>query len=181
MPIEKSKQWIKFFETHLSYTTGEVSIHYKKDGSEEQSNNFLSLHLNKNFNNGIVFEQVAQDIYGYIQAMIFNYTGYLKEKISPAITGEYMASTSNIRIMRYQVGNHIKDHLDIGTRNHRASCTLNLHSDYEGGEFTFFSGNYVLNLKQGEGLIFPAEQVWIHGVKPITKGTRYCVNCFLHP
>jgi predicted 2-oxoglutarate/Fe(II)-dependent dioxygenase YbiX len=29
-------------------------------------------------------------------------------------------------------------------------------------------------------MIFPAEQIWVHGVQPVTKGTRYAINCFLH-
>ena len=28
-------------------------------------------------------------------------------------------------------------------------------------------------------MIFPAEPIWVHGTEPITKGTRYCINCFL--
>ena len=30
-------------------------------------------------------------------------------------------------------------------------------------------------------MIFPAEPIWIHGTDPVTKGTRYCINCFLGP
>ena len=29
-------------------------------------------------------------------------------------------------------------------------------------------------------MLFPAEPIWIHGTEPITKGTRYSINCFLH-
>jgi len=29
-------------------------------------------------------------------------------------------------------------------------------------------------------MLFPAEPIWIHGTEPITKGTRYTINCFLH-
>lgn len=113
--------------------------------------------------------------------MILNYTQYLKINITPAVVCDFMQKTNNIRIMRYKEGQEIKDHLDIGHTNNRASCTINLNSNYEGGEFSFFSGKHLLNLKEGEGIIFPAEQIWIHGVCPVTKGTRYAINCFLHP
>ena len=35
--------------------------------------------------------------------------------------------------------------------------------------------------KTGDAIIFPAEPIWIHGTEPITKGSRYSINCFLHP
>jgi predicted 2-oxoglutarate/Fe(II)-dependent dioxygenase YbiX len=113
--------------------------------------------------------------------MVLNYTQYLKINITTAIVSDYMQKTNNIRIMRYKEGQEIKDHLDIGNLNHRASCTINLNLNYEGGEFSFFSSKHLLNLKEGEGIIFPAEQIWIHGVRPVTKGTRYAINCFLSP
>lgn len=180
IPKEKSKKWIDFFETHIDQAFNESSTKYE-DTVYNATDNFLALNLNENFEKGVVYQETAKDIFTYINLMILNYTQFLKSKITPVITGEHMSTTSNIRIMRYKKGQEIKDHLDIGKGNNRASCTLNLHSDYEGGEFNFFSDKYLMNLKQGEGLIFPAEQVWIHGVKPVTKGTRYCINCFLHP
>jgi hypothetical protein len=39
--------------------------------------------------------------------------------------------------LEYDVGQFIEDHSDIGS-NIRASCTLNLNEDYEGGDFRFF-------------------------------------------
>ena len=36
-----------------------------------------------------------------------------------------------------------------------------------------------IKLKQGDALIFPADHYWVHEVKPINKGVRYSVNCFL--
>jgi predicted 2-oxoglutarate/Fe(II)-dependent dioxygenase YbiX len=63
--------------------------------------------------------------------------------------------------------------------NIRASCTLNLNENYEGGDFRFFNGKLKEKFKTGDAMIFPAEPIWIHGTEPITKGARYSVNCFL--
>ena len=90
-----------------------------------------------------------------------------------------MSQSSNIRILKYKQGDYIKDHLDYdGTV--RASCTLNLNEDYEGGEFRFFNGQVKRSFKTGDAMLFPAEPIWIHGTEPITKGIRYSINCFLH-
>ena len=90
----------------------------------------------------------------------------------------FMTHTKNIRIIKYDVGQLIKDHSDVA-ENIRGSLTINLNDDYEGCEFRFFGGQVKINLSEGEAMLFPAEPVWIHGTEPITKGARYSINCFL--
>ena len=80
--------------------------------------------------------------------------------------------------MKYNVGQHIKDHSDIDEYI-RGSLTINLNDNYEGGEFRFFGGKERVKLSAGEAMIFPAEPIWIHGTEPITKGSRYSIICFL--
>ena len=173
--------FIDFFEKHVNKSTIEGSTKYKVEGEiKHEEDNFLSLNLSKLYNEP-GFKEITDIAFSLISTMVLNYTQYLKINITTAIVSDYMQKTNNIRIMRYEEGQEIKDHLDIGGANHRASCTINLNSNYEGGEFSFFSGKHLLNLKEGEGMIFPAEQIWIHGVRPVTKGTRYAINCFLSP
>ena len=173
--------FIDFFEKHIDKSTTEGSTKYKVEGEvKREQDNFLCLNLSKLYNEP-GFKEISDISFSLISTMVLNYTQYLKINITPAIVSHYMQKTSNIRIMRYEKGQEIKDHLDVGASNVRASCTINLNSNYEGGEFSFFSGKHLLNLKEGEGMIFPAEQIWIHGVRPVTKGTRYAINCFLSP
>jgi hypothetical protein len=173
--------FIDFFEKHVDKSTTEGSIKYRiKEKIKHEEDNFLCLNLSK-LHDQPNFKEVSDIAFSLITTMILNYTQYLKLNISPAIVSSHMQKTNNIRIMRYELGQEIKDHLDIGNDNYRASCTINLNSNYEGGEFSFFSSKHLLNLKEGEGIIFPAEQIWIHGVRPVTKGTRYAINCFLAP
>ena len=173
--------FIDFFEKHINKTTTEESTKYYLDKKQSHvEDNFLCLNLSQYYEKD-EFKKIADLAFSLISTMVLNYTQYLKIKITPAIVSDYMQCTNNIRIMRYKEGQEIKDHLDIGISNVRASCTINLNSDYEGGEFSFFSGKHLLNLKEGEGVIFPAGQIWIHGVQPVTKGTRYAINCFLSP
>jgi predicted 2-oxoglutarate/Fe(II)-dependent dioxygenase YbiX len=46
-----------------------------------------------------------------------------------------------------------------------------LNDDYEGGEFVMFDDK-VIQLKQGDILIFPSVFLYPHEVKPVTKGVR---------
>ena len=173
--------FIDFFEKHVDKSTTENSAKYKlREKIKHEEDNYLCLNLSLLYNEP-GFKKISDVAFSLISTMVLNYTQYLKINITTAIVSDYMQKTNNIRIMRYEEGQEIKDHLDIGGANHRASCTINLNSNYEGGEFSFFSGKHLLNLKEGEGMIFPAEQIWIHGVRPVTKGTRYAINCFLSP
>ena len=89
-----------------------------------------------------------------------------------------MTKTDNIRIIKYEKGESIKDHTDVD-QTIRGSLTINLNDDYEGGEFRFFGGQVKVTLSTGEAMLFPAEPLWIHGTEPVTKGARYTINCFL--
>ena len=103
---------------------------------------------------------------------------YIKNNFFPSYKNIFMRHTDNIRIIKYEVGQSIKDHTDVDS-NIRGSLTINLNDDYEGGEFRFFGGKVKLNLNAGEAMLFPAEPIWIHGTEPVTKGARYAINCFL--
>ena len=111
--------------------------------------------------------------------MITNYVLYIKKNICPTFDNMNISRSHNIRILKYEKGHYIKDHCDVdGTV--RASCTLNLNENYEGGEFRFFNGQVKNSFKTGDAILFPAEPIWIHGTEPITKGTRYSINGFLY-
>ena len=141
--------------------------HPKKFGEEygsESSLKFKTLKIEKD---------------NFIAIMIANYVLHIKtKKICPDFNDILIKSSYNIRILKYNVDSYINDHSDVD-ENIRASCTLNLNEDYEGGEFRFFDGQIKESFKTGDAMIFPAEPIWVHGTEPITKGTRYCINCFL--
>tara|TARA_R110000803_G_scaffold210465_1_gene282360 strand:+ start:81 stop:683 length:603 start_codon:yes stop_codon:yes gene_type:complete len=156
------------FESSLKYKTSEIKI-----------DNFECLNLSviKNPSEEIIF--ALNEAKKYLSIVVANYVLYIRnKKISPDFNDTLIKSSGNIRILKYDVGSYIDDHSDVGGII-RASCTLNLNQDYEGGEFRFFDGQIKESFKTGDAMLFPAEPIWIHGTEPITKGTRYCINCFL--
>ena len=165
----------KYPELHLS----EASFKYKTKRQEEDNFKCLNLSIIENPNKDILY--ALNEAKKYISIMIANYVLYIRsKKISPTFTDKLISSTSNIRILKYDTGQCIKDHTDLDATI-RASCTLNLNEDYKGGEFRFFNGQIKEVFKTGDAMIFPAEPIWIHGTEPITEGTRYSINCFLKP
>ena len=178
VPVNVCRKIIDIFEKYPELSFTEES--YKFKTNKHEMDNFKSLNLSaiNNPNEDILYALNNARI--YIGTMIANYVLHIKsKKISPTFSDKLISSSSNIRILKYDVGQSIKDHSDVG-ENIRASCTLNLNEDYEGGEFRFFDGQIKEVFKTGDAMLFPAEPIWIHGTEPITKGTRYSINCFLN-
>jgi len=181
MPKDKCDLLINLFEKNVEFWDQEQSLKYLEDREKHMHlDNFKCLNLHTFRNESKELEEGFQICSHYIQGMILNYISYLKIKFSKSLDSKWINTTDNIRILRYEVGNEIKDHLDMDLTI-RGSCTINLNKEYEGGEFTFFSRKHEEILTTGDGIIFPAEHIWVHGTKPVTKGVRYSINCFLKP
>jgi hypothetical protein len=166
---------INFYETYKHMTLTEKSYKYNEDKIIEDNCNFLNLSLLKDKPN---FDKPFEIILKYLNIMVTNYEIYVRNNFCPNYVNKHMTHTDNIRIIKYDVGQCIADHSDIGDGN-RGSVTINLNDDYEGGKFRFFGGRLKVNLSAGEAMLFPAEPIWIHGTEPVTKGCRYAINCFL--
>jgi len=178
VPKNVCKKIINIFEKYPELNGVEGS--YKYQTKKRETDNFKCLNLSRieNPNEDILYS--LNEAKKYIAIMIANYVLYIKsKKISPTFSDFLINSSQNIRILKYKKGQSIKDHTDVDAKI-RASCTLNLNEDYEGGEFRFFDGQIKEVFKTGDAMLFPAEPIWIHGTEPITKGTRYSINCFLH-
>lgn len=177
VPEETCQKIIDIFEKYPEFHFKEESYKYKTQTHEED--NFVCLNLSRIENPNEEITYALNEAKKYISIMIANYVLYIKsKKICPDFNDHLIRLSDNIRILKYKKGQSIKDHSDVaGTI--RASCTLNLNEDYEGGEFRFFDGQIKDSYKTGDAMIFPAEHIWIHGTEPITKGIRYSINCFL--
>ena len=169
--------FINVMENNLDLSIKENS--YKYDTEKNEYDNYSSLDisaLSEDFKSFVEPRDIARKFLGI---MITNYVLHMQRTICPSFSSKFINSTHNIRILKYEKGQYIRDHTDVDA-NIRASCTLNLNEDYEGGEFRFFDGKIKETLKTGDGLFFPAEPIWIHGTEPVTKGIRYSINCFLY-
>lgn len=116
------------------------------------------------------------------QETIDEWTDTLKKKDSFGVNSlkDSLNFSHMYRLMRYDVGGWIHPHIDW-THGVVGSLTIALSnsSDFEGGEFKFFNGNYSVNMEKGDALIFPANSFFVHEVTEVTKGSRYSVNSFL--
>jgi hypothetical protein len=70
------------------------------------------------------------------------------------------------------------DHFDMFPRV--LSCSLILNDDYEGGDFSFFGGDYIVPKKVGSAVVFPSNFCFPHAVIPVTKGKRHAIITWIH-
>ena len=176
VPKDVCKYLIDFYEDNIDYAFPESSYKYKTKKREED--NFKCLNLSQLCLHDIKYEKPLELASKYISIMITNYVLHIQKNICPTFDKKLISKSNNIRILKYAKGQSIKDHCDVDSTI-RASCTLNLNEDYEGGEFRFFDGKIKHSFKTGDAMIFPAEPIWIHGTESIKKGVRYSINCFL--
>ena len=179
VPKDVCKYFIKFYEDNVQYAGSEQS--YKFQSKQIELDNFKCVNLTELYseNKTKEFQEPLNLAKKYIALMITNYCFYIQKKMCPTFDLKIISDSYNIRILKYEKGQCIKDHVDVNGPI-RASCTFNLNEDYEGGEFRFFNGQEKITFKTGDAMIFPAEPIWIHGTEPVTKGARYSINCFLY-
>ena len=85
-------------------------------------------------------------------------------------------------MLKYELGQHYADHVDYwnmwGNRtDYTAVITLN--DDYEGGEHFIEIGPETIEKKLEPGRILIYQSDFIHGVRPVTDGTRKCVTFWM--
>tara|TARA_R100001163_G_C4996900_1_gene147483 strand:+ start:216 stop:812 length:597 start_codon:yes stop_codon:yes gene_type:complete len=170
---------IKLYEDNKQSAIPEESYKFNKDmetnDKEFDNCNFLNISWLRDQKD---FVEPYKLILKYLRIVLTNHEIYVRNNFCPTYKNIFMTKTDNIRIIKYDVGQQIKDHSDVGDTI-RGSLTINLNDDYEGGEFRFFGGQVKVNLSAGEAMLFPGEPIWIHGTEPVTKGARYAINCFL--
>ena len=112
--------------------------------------------------------------------LIHEYSQYLKELDSVWVDRMVanLAYSHDYRLMKYSEGQSIHDHVDKDLFIY-GSASLSLNDEYDGGQFRFFKGKHKIRTKKRQGMIWPAENYFVHGVEPITKDVRWSVNSFL--
>ena len=166
---DESKLLISEFETNESFKESSREINLSKN--LETDADFIDLKPKTKA------QQIVND---KTNIMVGHYKDYI-EKFNHFDTHGlicHLEYAHKYRIIRYNVGQFFHDHVDHSPFVY-GSCSLALNDDYEGGEYRFFNGAYKLKLKKGQGMIWPADFFFVHGVDTITNGCKYSVNSFL--
>ena len=130
MPETICQSFIRFFEDNEQSSGPEQS--YKYQEKKIVRDNFKCMNLSELRNLDKKFVKPFDVAKQYLAICISNYVLHIQNKICPTFSDKLINKTSNIRILRYQEGENIKDHSDVAD-NIRASCTINLNENYQGG------------------------------------------------
>jgi Rps23 Pro-64 3,4-dihydroxylase Tpa1-like proline 4-hydroxylase len=85
---------------------------------------------------------------------------------------------TGLQIAKYVSGSHIKPHHDtaVGSYARCVTALLYLNNEYEGGELLLPDFDFEYTPKAGELIFMPSE--YLHAVKPVLSGVRYCFVAF---
>jgi len=111
---------------------------------------------------------------------IFKNNLLLYEKKFNKGKGSISSKILSIDLLKYNKSDHYKWHWDHFAAIPRTlSCILLLNNDYEGGDLCFKDPEglqeTLIEKKPGRLIIWPSNFLYIHCVKPVTKGTRYSI------
>ena len=75
-----------------------------------------------------------------------------------------------------------KEHIDHSqfTKPRLLSCSLLLNDDYEGGNFSFFGGEYVISRLAHSAIVFPSNPCFPHSITPIYEGDRHSIITWVY-
>ena len=70
-----------------------------------------------------------------------------------------------------------KEHVDLSKFNEPRilTCSLLLNDDYEGGNFSFFEGEYIISRLAYSAIVFPSNFCFPHAITPVFKGDRHVI------
>ena len=154
---------------------------YKENLFDRDSHhNKISRHLGEldisdrsliNSKNSYVRQKLFVEIKDQVEVLIEEYKKYILPYGLPIV------ECSPFSLRQMHQGDYYEEHNDDGvgsaTGEHKITVSICLNENYEGGEFTFFQESLIYTLKKGDVLMFPSSFQYPHGVKKITKGTRY--------
>ena len=77
-------------------------------------------------------------------------------------------------LCKYPEGGYLTKHVDLDGDAGSTTVSFNINDDYEGGELCFWD-KHIVEKHANCMHVSPSNHLFMHEVKPITKGTRYSV------
>lgn len=108
------------------------------------------------------------------------YNHYLLENNFAMFTPD-IRRDEGFKLLHYKKGYKFTNHVDgLPEFSRVLTCSIALNSDFDGGDFTFFGGEFKCDVEEGDAIVFPSNFMFPHSVTPIEKGERFSVITWLH-
>lgn len=134
------------------------------------------------WNQRIIYANQVKELYDLNRL----YVSFVSNTIRTEYALEVPVYTDILCFNRWRVGDMQHPHADgeqLDGSLHpfhwrKYGCILYLNDDYEGGEIYFPNQSVELKPRRNTLVFFPGTTEYLHGVRPITKGTRYTISTF---
>ncbi len=128
---------------------------------------------------------VRQELMNRLGKYIFEGFDQYHKKYSKRDEGRNILDISELvglRLLKYKKGQSIFKHVDKYTNPDTnvsiwpvVTFTLSINSNFSGGELELLDGRCVYEAKAGQCVFFPANFLFPHEVKTVTRGIRYAI------
>ncbi len=111
-----------------------------------------------------------------LDAEMFRYAGAIARAYGDRFPRLRIDNDSGYEIMKYPHGGFYMEHVDDFPEESRTlGMSVCLNDDFDGGELSFFGGNFSVSPRRGRAVVFPANFMFPHQVMRVENGTRYVV------
>ena len=184
--INNTLSYIRIYDNVLSQDECKAIIDEYSNSNEWKNpivNRPEGLEINKKFRNCEVIPLSIEEIISVNYSVRKFIDNFLFKKINAAVDQyrkEYKECNvkydSGYDLLRYPKGGYYCQHTDSYTETTRTlSMTINLNTDYQGGELSFYGDDLKIRTNAGSAILFPSNFMFPHEIKDVTEGTRYSI------
>ncbi len=180
--MEKLIDYIKIYDTIISDKITKKIINAYRDKNLWRYSAIADGRIDKTIRNvkGAFLSNIeninSNPKFKEIDDIIFECTNKIIKKYQEDFPYCIINQDSGYDLLRYTKGQFYRAHTDADTNYHRTvSCSICLNDNYEGGEWSFFDGQFITKPPKGSAILFPSNFLYPHEIKPITSGTRYSI------
>ena len=99
---------------------------------------------------------------------------YIYKDVGDNLPAAIYDKYSGYYLCKYPEGGYLTRHVDLDGDAGSTTVSFNINDDYEGGELCFWD-KHIVEKHANCMHVSPSNHLFMHEVKPITKGTRYSV------
>ena len=128
----------------------------------------------KGYRSHVIIEPEHGEIFRLIHKAHMRIMPKIYEDYPETLPTDIYDKYSGYWLCKYPEGGYLSKHADIDADAGSVTISYNINDDYDGGELCFWDEHNVE--KHANSMhVSPSNHLFMHEVKPVTKGTRYSV------
>ena len=182
MIITKPDPNIFVIENFIDKHEADLLVHIANNATpEEWSNyNYTDRHENDEWEDRILILDQCSGFDKKTNEIIIKLFDKIKKEVNFILNKDIYVYAGLSGIYRSVVGQQMKTHHDQGLGvKFKYGIVIYLNDDYDGGEIFYPNVGVEIKPKAYSLVLHPAHEAYRHGVKEVSRGTRYSMTTFL--